>query len=362
VRILLLFRNNPIVDPRIVKEIEALTTAGHEVDCHCRTIPSYGGLTAKSFFGNKCTVYNHDTTYNNYRRSIMKRIKNQNLKYDIIYAQEIDTLPFGVHLKRVLRVPLVYDVHDLYFTWFKNPLVSLCVIYVERVYLNRCDLIICSTAGIGQSEGLKEYIERYTDVPVEVIWNHPSMDFIDKPTPAKKPLIVFTGSVNYVEMLYPLIDCCKDNGYDLKVTCYGREAEYIKDKLERLGMKDSILPKLEKNEVINLVKTAWLQYAVYDNKNANKCRGVSTKTFESLLLSVPHICMSNTLAAEFASSTGTGFVAQSFKDVSKTIKTIIEDKKLLAGARKKCDKIKQQYVFEKGQGVKLVKLFEEMVQ
>ncbi len=120
-RVLILLSNPFKPDPRVLKEAETLVNAGYSV-----TILAWDRETKypteEEVKGIKIVRFAIPSGYGEsgsfvrgiikYYLAVLRWVMGK--KYDIIHANDFDTLPLAVALKKLHGWPIIYDAHDLY--------------------------------------------------------------------------------------------------------------------------------------------------------------------------------------------------------------------------------------------------------
>ena len=176
-KILMFLDNGFKPDLRVEKEINTLIKLGFSVDLYCWD--QEGNLPANE----RC--YN----FNIHRIEIVvekqqgvkktidllkfflkayKKVKNQKEHYNYIYVHDFLLLPFGTFLKFRLRLPLIYDAHEIYhlMEWEKyNPLLRNLIFEIERFLSKFADAFIVV------NNKRKEFYSKFLKREINIIGN-----------------------------------------------------------------------------------------------------------------------------------------------------------------------------------------------
>ncbi|MCO6042273.1 glycosyltransferase [Thermococcus alcaliphilus] len=175
-------------DPRVYKEAKSLVRAGHNVYViawdregkypKSETIDGINVLRIgpKASYGYRMVV-GLPVFYLNALRIILR------LKPDVVHTHDFDTAILGFALKLLKGTMWVYDIHDLYFTFFsmeteKETFFGKIVKVFDLFFAKYATSVIVATESIGgKSEGLREYYIRGGISPdkITTIWNTPEI-------------------------------------------------------------------------------------------------------------------------------------------------------------------------------------------
>jgi glycosyltransferase involved in cell wall biosynthesis len=347
--ILMFVSNGFDPDPRVHKEARSLITHGFKVTIICwdrkqnlkqkETIDGIQILrirTGNVTSGSACSMMLHLPRFHHNAYQLAKKIR-----FDAVHCHDFDTVMIGHKLKKKFGVPLVYDIHDLYYTWFHNsskllqPL-ARAIQQADLYYAKKADQVITVTESIGLAqEGLKEYYIK-KGVPAKkimVLWNYPSqeaMQDIQKITPKEKT-ICYIGNIRTsksFELLFEAIQKSKE-AYSALIVGDGHQLATVKQLAKEKNIKATFPGKVPYNKIANYYAQAIVSFSVM-GKRENDKRAISVKTFEAAYYGVPIICSEHTLDADFVTAYKLGktcaFTAKSMQQALKEIKPITKKK------------------------------------
>lgn len=210
-------------DPRVYQEAKALVSDGHDVTILCwdreGNYPSEevidGIKITRLFIPSRYGVVSDFIP--GILKFYIKSIKYaKNIKWDVIHAHDLDTLPLAVILSKLGGGKIVYDVHDHYTSMIEDvvsPKISRIIRYFEKVMIKQTDARIAATNDLGMeifknmryvvvmnAKDLKEY-----NIPEETVWK-----FRKEINPEDKFLIVYIGILKMWTSLPQIIDAVKD--------------------------------------------------------------------------------------------------------------------------------------------------------
>jgi glycosyltransferase involved in cell wall biosynthesis len=236
-------------------------------------------------------------------------------KFNVIHTHDFDTAFLGFLSKYLFRKKWIYDVHDLYFTFFMKDgnnkkfipsLLSNIVKKIDLFFAKCCGTLIIPTESIGgKFEGLKEYyiINRIKKDKIITIWNVPDVEgFLNyKKLDLKKSdkfTIGFIGSQRTTKNFISLFEAVKNKSDEYKILFVGEGKtteqlkKIVKEKYHTLDVE--FVGNVDYKLIPNYYKICDVIYSVYIEKekaknNENEKRAIQTKVFESSILGVPLI-------------------------------------------------------------------------
>jgi len=100
-----------------------------------------------------------------YRRALLL---NKDLCFDIVHCHDFDTLAIGTRLKRKLKIPLIYDAHEIYGYMVARTLpfrIASIFLWLEKRLIAKVDRII------NVHEAQNRYFSMITNRPISIIMN-----------------------------------------------------------------------------------------------------------------------------------------------------------------------------------------------
>jgi len=236
---------------------------------------------------------------------------------DIVHCHDHDTCAIGVwwqsrgaQLCGQRKGRFVYDVHDLYWTYFdeKNKriltLASTAIKLIDRFYARRADLLITITSGLGKHEGLASIYQRWDCKPL-VIRNLPA-----RPThlPAFPPkwTVGYFGAIRFENMFRWLVEAVIQLPPALRprlrIAGSGVSSDAVRNFIEtqtRIHHLDvKITGRFSADEIPALMAECSVQYCVYPS-SPNNLRGVPVKLAEAVAYGRPIIGTAGMLMEEW---------------------------------------------------------------
>lgn len=316
-RVVFLRSNSIDPDPRVEKEIRALTAIG--IECLCvgwDRSQSYGIRTFKkkimegyieanligieSPFGTG--VKNAPRTLRFIKR-LHKWLLENSEKYDVIHACDLDTGIAAKAASRRIGKPYVYDIFDFFSDSriMPNALKGL----VKRVEFGVIDssrvVIICTDQRRGQLKGSapKEIV---------VVENTPEEQMV---TEVKDALgheirLAYVGVLTegrYIDKILDIVDVNDDLALD--IGGFGPLGSMVESRALS-NPRIVFHGKVSYDTALLLEKSADVMFALYDPSIANHRMAAPNKYYESLMLGVPLITIMDTSVGEWVEREKTG--------------------------------------------------------
>lgn len=138
-------------DPRVYKEAKSLVDIGFKVsiicwdrECNLKIRENIDGIevyrvrTGKVISGNVksmlCNIFKFHKKVFNLAKTV---------QFDAVHAHDFDTVRVGNKLKKKFKVPLIYDIHDLYESYLRNnKFLKIIIRNLDIFYCKKADLII----------------------------------------------------------------------------------------------------------------------------------------------------------------------------------------------------------------------------
>lgn len=176
-KILMVLDNGFKPDLRVQKEINTLIKLGYHVDLYCwdqegdlveiENLPNFNIFRIKLVVEKQQGVKKVIDLFKFYRLTY-SLIKKNNIKYNFIYVHDFLLLPFGAILKGLLRLPFIYDAHEIYhlMEWEKyNSTIRNIIFSTEKFFSKFADAFIV----VNQTR--KDFYSKYIKNHIEIIGN-----------------------------------------------------------------------------------------------------------------------------------------------------------------------------------------------
>lgn len=183
--------------------------------------------------------------YDRFYWSSQKVIDNynmlKNVDFDVMIANDLDTLPLAVRLSEERNAKLIFDAHEYYPRQFEDNLKWRLLFkrynfQLSKKYLHRCDemLTVC--------KGLADEYEKEFGVKSTIVTNAP--DYIDlKPSTVEKKIkIIHHGIANQsrkIENMIYIMDYLEDT-FELDLMLVKKSSEYYERLKEMVDKRNNV--------------------------------------------------------------------------------------------------------------------------
>ena len=304
-KILMLLSKSYITDPRVTKEVKALSKAGNEVVVIIWNRKPYkkseeiiDGIRIININNTGLMKVLPKHIYRNpfwWRKAYKKGLKlyENGFDFEVVHCHDLDTLPAGVWLKKNTKCKLVYDAHEIFGYMILGQTLNIVVkaaFWIEKRLIKYVDHVItvCKPA--------KTYFQSITKKPVSIIMNCNKLQSRVYLAPPKNDFFTICYIGGFVEsrMFPDLIDII-GSIKDVKFLVAGYKSVFYKEvkkrsekynNVEFLGTipsKEAIPKTLESNAVICML----------DPDRKTHQIGLPNKLFEAMVCSRPIIATKN---------------------------------------------------------------------
>lgn len=310
--VLMLVTNEYRPDPRVHKEAKALIDGGHEV-----TVAAWDRLRSRPPRETVESVKLHRVRTGevggqmalvlNYPWFLLRSLgAARKVRPNIVHAHDLDTLPVGLLISRLRRIPLVYDAHERYAKMIAMDVpaaVSRAVERFEQYLLPSPDLVITI------NEAMAAELEKHTRDEVLVI-----MNVIELPPRSrvreheKHEKIVLFNPVTFEPMRYleeSIEAVAKIDRCILRIAGSGRLQQAVERGAREHANVEYIghLPFTKLLDEYNKVDAALI---LIDPANENYRTGTANKLGECMAFGLPILVSRGTLNAEIVEREGCG--------------------------------------------------------
>lgn len=348
-------------DQRIQRIANTLASSGYSVKVICRKHKSlsidksnYQVKYIKSTFFNKGPLF-----YLNYNIKILLRTLLSNV--DIVYANDLDTLP-GCAMGALLRnKKLVYDSHELFTEvpeLINRQITKLIWRIQEKIFIKRANTVITVSDGVAN-----ELIKRYGIKKVEVVRNLPVRTSTDN-FKEKQPTLIYQGALNVGRGIELAIDLMKQLPcYKLLIAGSGD----IEIKLRKQMLEDNLfdrvqfLGQLTPENLKQLTPTAWLGLSLEEDMSLSYRYALPNKLFDYIAAHIPVLVSDLPEMRRVVEEYEIGIVAESRNpiELANQISDLFDDKKryenMVRNVKKAAEKLNWQ-----NEEPKLINVFNEL--
>lgn len=265
-------------------------------------------------------------------------------RFDIIYSNDLDTLP-GCTIGSILRrKKLIYDSHELFTEvpeLINRPIIKFLWQFQERIFIKRAKAVITVSDGVAS-----ELSKRYRINKVEVIRNLP----VRTNTEAfreKQPTLIYQGALNVGRGIELAIDMMKQLPcYKLLIVGTGDvELKLRKQMLENnLFDRVQFLGQLAPENLRLITPTAWLGLSLEEDMGLNYRYALPNKLFDYIAANVPVLVSDLPEMRKVVEEYEIGIVASSRNpiELANQIADLFDDKKRYERISKNVKKAAEQ--------------------
>ena len=356
-KIAMLVSNRHDPDPRVQKEAEALTKAGHfvciyaydrlhEIDTQNEII---NGVEIKRIRTNLVPygkIWKTGKGLREFRHIVKKRLLENPV--DVVHCHDQDTCSVGLWWKKQGHGKFVFDAHDLYWTWLLLPnpksLIRKIGAFIlkrrDKKYAQSADLLIVATGQIGGKKGYQEIYKKWREESVVILnaenkysnaWVYP-----------EKFTIGYFGNLRDYNMFKSLIDAIllidENERPHLRIAGSGAASKEITKLFERVPeINCNITGRYSHSQLKSLMDETTIQYCLYSRKRGNIEFTIPAKLFSSIACGKKAIVNFNSLTSEICNENnwGWGVNEENVYEISKLIKELINKWNSLSDEEKK---------------------------
>lgn len=349
-------------DQRVQRIASSLSAKGILVNVYCRKHSSFS-IASTTFKVNyiKSIFKKGPFFYLVYNTKIFFRILFSHL--DIIYSNDLDTLP-GCAIGSIVRhKKLIYDSHELFTEvpeLINRPTTRFVWRIQEKKFVKRAKAVITVSEGVAN-----ELKKRYKLKNVEIIRNVP-LRSATKVFKEKKPTILYQGVLNIGRGIELAIEMMKQLPcYKLLIVGTGDiEIKLRRQMLEsNLSERVQFLGQLTPENLRLITPTAWLGLSLEEDMGLNYRYALPNKLFDYIAANVPVLVSNLPEMRRIVEEYEIGIVAtnRSPVELAKQVKNLLEDKKRYENIVKNVKKAAEQLTWQ-NEELKLLNLINEVTE
>jgi starch synthase len=321
-------------DPRVRSEAEALVEAGHTV--HVVSWDRRGAFERNEKI-NGVLVHRISNTSTMkampldilrmrfwWKEAIRREAPHIDL-IDIIHCHDLDTLPIGVRLKELRKIPLIYDAHEIWgfmvsadIPWWKH------YIRLEKRWIQHADLMITV------NDPLQEYYTEFFAKPIHVVMNCKEFDRAPYQPPTEKAFTaLYIGSLSKSRQILEIVSAASKVPEMALLIAGSGKKRYV-EKVRKLCERTKnvkFLGQIPHNEVLQLTKKYHVSICLFERDNMNNQVGMPNKVFEAMVTGRPLITTKGLYYSDFAREKGFGIPVESAAECVEAIKKLMMDPK-----------------------------------
>jgi len=219
-------------------------------------------------------------------------------KYDILFAEDLYTLPLCIIIGKIKRVKVIYDCRELFgfLAGLKEkPFIQKLWKLLEKIFIRFADLVIVT--GDMDAEFLKS---EYQLKNIIVLRNLPlfnkaksPINFYEKLNIASnKKILIYQGVVvkgRGIDMIFNLLSLTDE--YALIILGDGEHINYYKNQSTLLGISEKVYfeGKIPQDELINYTSGAFIGLSLIENVSLSYYYALPNKLFEYIMAEIPVI-------------------------------------------------------------------------
>lgn len=213
-------------------------------------------------------------------------------RFDLLWSNDLDTLPAFFLASRLRNKPLIFDSHEMFTCVAElqnNPFAKKVWQLLEKSMLPHLKYIatVC--------ESIKDYFKQKYNVDAVVIRNIPIIDeknFVVKHYPLSEKIIVWQGAANIDRSLEDIVEAMKSIDAKLYIVGRGDVLEDLKKRIENNSLQDKVflLGRLPFDKMMSLTRRASIGLSLDRPTNENYKISLPNKIFEYIDAATPVIC------------------------------------------------------------------------
>jgi len=235
---------------------------------------------------------------------------NREIRFDVIHCHDFDTLAIGARLKRKLKIPLIYDAHEIYGYMVTGVLprqVASILLRREKRLIRNADAII----NVGEAQ--KRYFGSITDKPITIVMNcKPLQSLGYQPPDNERFTLLYIGSLHEGRGVPMLIQAAKElPGVRCLIGGIGAPGyvQMVKEQCSRTS-NATFLGRVPFEQVIPMTVKADCVFLMVSPESLNARIALANKQFEAMVCGRPIICTRGTYSGELTEQEEVGLAVE----------------------------------------------------
>jgi glycosyltransferase involved in cell wall biosynthesis len=285
VKVAVLVSGDARFDGRVLKETRTLRQAGHEV-----SLLDQGHYSPSAWDRAK------------YLSRAARRMLA--LRPDVVHANDLDTLPAAIAVKKLTGARVVLDVHEFFGDMLRDTRSESVARFFERIEPR---LLLEPDEIIAANEGIANWIWDHFYGRVEVLHNYAYRPNGWTAPPNHRPFtLAYIGTMQPGRMILEAAKVVKSLGGKARLLLWGIKGDWR----QQLGLEgDGVIEvsgPVPQDQVIPLMASADAVLGLYDpSRMQNRC-GMPNKVYEAMAAGRPSIVADGTAARELVEKIGCG--------------------------------------------------------
>jgi len=279
-------------------------------------------------------------------------------KADIIFAEEIYSLPFAVIFGKLKKAKIYYDCRELfgYLAGLKGKKLKQSFWkWIEKIFIKKVDKILV-TGKMDEDFIRKEFKVNNTIIirnlpryykPVMVSDLHSNLK-IDK----SKKIILYQGVLlkgRGIEIVFEILNDLPD--FVFVIAGGGEFENYYKDLAVKMNLTKQVffLGKVKQDELYKKTAAADVGIALIENLSLSYYYALPNKLFEYIMAEVPVVVSNLPQMKEVVEKNDVGFAvdAENKEEIISAFKKLAEDKTIYESKKQNCKIASQELNWEK---------------
>lgn len=334
-------------DQRVQRIANSLSSGGFKVTVYCRKHSNFSYANPNFKVKHIRSIFKKGPLfYLFYNTKIFFHILFSRL--DVIYSNDLDTLP-GCALGSIVRFKrLIYDSHELFTEipeLINRPVVKFIWRIQERIFIKRAKAVITVSDGVAN-----ELAKRYGISQVKVIRNLPIRTSIVT-FRKKQPTLIYQGALNIGRGLELAIEMMKQLPcYKLLIVGTGDIEIKLRKQMLESNLLDRVqfLGQLAPEDLRLITPTAWLGLSLEEDMGLSYRYAMPNKLFDYIAANVPVLVSDLPEMRKIVEEYDIGIVANSRNSIelANQIADLFDDKKRYEGISKNVKKAAEQLTWQ----------------
>jgi glycosyltransferase involved in cell wall biosynthesis len=257
-------------------------------------------------------------------------------KYDILFAEDLYTLPVCIVIGKLKGAKIIYDCRELFgfLAGLKNkPFIQRLWRTIEKFFINKSNLVLV-TGKMDQEFIKKEYGLK----SMFVLRNLPLFKKSDSPIDfynqfgikKDKKILIYQGVVVHGRGLKIIFEILrKSDNFVLIVLGDGEHLKYYQDLSKSLSIDKKVFfaGKISQEKLINYTTAAFVGLSLIENLSLSYYYALPNKLFEYIMAEVPVIATNLPQMKEIIDEFKVGFVVEEndFESITQIIERLNQD-------------------------------------